>query len=198
MSKVIEIERPSKTIHRIPSGAMPGDLNIELFADRKNQKVFFMHNGKTFPFHELSARARGRLLQQLLSDEVAKKDLAHLGVNKALERFAYCVYGTLDHRPDIDHTGMINGSDNFICQISGCNCLNWQSKQITYNGQAIKGKLLEVLLAYRKGHDDINVADRLNIAAPTLNTHKKKLFQIFGVYSKSEMIVAAIEAKIIQ
>jgi DNA-binding CsgD family transcriptional regulator len=53
-------------------------------------------------------------------------------------------------------------------------------------------------LAYRKGHDDYNVSMNLGIKAPTLNNHKKRLFEIFNVFNKTEMVIKAIDAKIIQ
>lgn len=187
-----------KLIHKLPAGIMPTDASIEFFGDRATKKVFFMHRGQTYPIRELGARTRAKLLAQLMADPIARRDLGHLPQSEAIERYAFCLYGTLDHTPDVTHTGMLNGSDNFICGIESCNCLNWKSKQISYDGQVIKGRLLQVLLAYRKGKDDVNVAAELNIAAPTLNSHKKKLFEIFNVYNSKELIIAAIEAKIIQ
>lgn len=198
MIKTTEKNDSIKVIHKIPAGIMPGDAATEFFGDRRTKKVFFMHNGRTLPFGKISQALKNRLLNQLMQDEVASKDLAHLPVSDALERYAYCLYGTLDHVPDVSKTGMLNGSDNFICGIPGCNCMNWRSKSIQYKGHVIKGKQLQVLLAYRKGHDDYNVADDLGMAMPTLNGHKKKLFELFGVYSKTELVIAAIEAKIIQ
>ena len=198
MIKTTEKKDFSKVIHKIPAGIMPGDDDTVFFGHRNSMKVFFMHNGKTLPFREISAMVRGRILTQLMADDVAMKDLAHMTINDALERYTYCLYGTLDHVPDVTKTGMLNGSDNFICGISGCNCMNWKSKQIKFDGHVIKGRLLQVLLAYRKGRDDHNVALELGIKAPTLNNHKKRLFEIFGVYSKTEMVIKAIEAKIIQ
>lgn len=198
MIKTTEKKKAPKVIHTIPAGIMPGDSDTEFFGDRSTLKVFFMSNGRTFPFSALNKKVRNRLLNQLLADEVAKKELAHLPVSKALERYTYCLYGTLDHNPDVSRTGMLNGSDNFICGIDGCNCMNWSSKQIQYDGHIIKGKLLQVLLAFRNGHDDYNVSQELGIAMPTLNGHKKKLFEIFNVYNKTEMVISAIEAKIIQ
>lgn len=198
MIKTTEKSETVKVIHKIPAGLMPGDTSTEFFGDRDTNKVFFMHNGKTLPFREIGIKVRSRLLAQLMQDEVARKDLAGLPLSEALERYTYCLYGTLDHVPDVTKTGLLNGSDNFICCIEGCNCMNWKSKSIQYEGHIIKGKQLQVLLAFRKGHDDYNVAHELGIAMPTLNNHKKRLFEIFGVYNKTEMVIKAIEHKIIQ
>ena len=198
MIKTTEKKDSSKVIHKIPAGIMPGDTDTEFFGDRNTLRVFFMHNGKTLPFREINARVRASLLEQLMRDEVAMAELSHMTINEALERYTYCLYGTLDHNPDVTRTGMLNGSDNFICGIEGCNCMNWRSKQIRYNGHVIKGRQLQVLLAFRKGHDDYNVSQELGIKAPTLNGHKKRLFEIFGVFNKTELVIKAIEAKIIQ
>ena len=197
-SKTTKNSEIMPVLHKIPAGAIPGDQSVELFGDRKEKKVYFISNGVTLDFKKLAQRYKNKLFTQLIADTVAHNDLKHLPYSVALERYAYCVYGSLDHMPDITVTGFMGRSENFICNQEGCNCQNWLSKQISYKGQIIKGRLLDVLLAYRKGREDAHVAEDLGIERPTLNTYKKQLFQIFGIYSKTELVVLAIEAGIIQ
>lgn len=186
-----------KKLHPIPAGIMPTDDNVELFADPKTQRVLFSQNGSTFDFARLSVRYKNKLLKKLLGDPIAKEDLKHHALSEALMRFAYCVYGNLDHQPDITATGLVGVSDSYICGIEGCNCQNWHSKRVFVNGKELKGKPLQVLLAYRNGREDRHVSEELNITASTLNTHKKALFELFGVHSKSELILAGIHQNIL-
>ena len=185
-------------IHKLSAGAIPTDESIEIFADREHRKVYFTSKGVTLEFKKLSQRYKNRLFEKLLADTVAYKDLAHLPDHEALEKYAYCVYGTIDHIPDISTTGLLGGSENFMCGNPDCNCKNWLSKEFSYKGKILKGRILDVLIAYRKGREDQHVCDELDITMPTLNSHKKKLFEIFEVFSKTELVVAAIEAQIIQ
>ncbi|QQV89962.1 transcriptional regulator [Cellulophaga phage Ingeline_1] len=189
---------PVTHIFNLPAGLLPNDNSTELFGDRKTGKVYFMTKGKTLAFRYLSKNIKEQLLKKLLADPVASEQLKALPFSVAIERFAYCLYGGLDHTPDINETGVIGLSENFQCLDKGCNCKNWHSKMITYKGHVLSGKKLEVLMAYRKGREASYVAAELGITEPTLNSHKKKLFTIFNVYSTSELVVAAIEAKIIQ
>ena len=198
MIKTTENQKAHKVIHKIPAGLLPTDRSIELFGDRKTNKVFFMHNGKTLPFSELNTKTRDQLLAMLMNDKEAREDLKHLSLSEALEKFAFCVFGTLDHDADVDAHGNLGKSDNFICGKATCNCKRWQSKNITYDGAVIQGKLLKVLIEMANPGDDRQHADNLGIALSTLYTHKKKLFSLFNVYSTSELIVKAIDAKIIQ
>ncbi|UOY07752.1 DNA-binding response regulator [Muricauda sp. SCSIO 64092] len=198
MIKTTEKPKVHQVIHKIPAGLLPTDRSIELFGDRRTNRVFFMHNGKTLPFCELKNKAREQLLQLLMNDKVAMKDLKHLPINEALEQFAFCVFGTLDHEADVDADGNLGNSDNFMCGKATCNCKHWKSKNITFQGTAIKGKLLQVLTEMANPGDDRQHAENLGIALSTLYTHKKKLFSIFNVFNTSELIVKAIEAKIIQ
>lgn len=185
-------------IHQIPAGALPEDDAIELFGNRSTKKLFFMSNGLTDSFRLLSDTYKRKLWVMLRKDPVAWEDLKHLPYNEGLERFAYCVYGSLDHVADISSTGHLGRTDNFMCGLANCNCMNWHSKQITYKGKVVKGRMLDVLLAYRKGRDDKNAAADLGICIPTLNSHKKKLFEVFEVGNKTELVIAAITARIIQ
>ena len=197
-SKATHFTDNSQLIHMLPAGAIPGDHSIEIFGDRKTKKTYFASNGVVQPFRKLSQQYKNKLFSMIMADPIAMEDLKNLPYNEALETYAYCMYGSLDHVPDITVTGVLGASENFICNKEGCNCQNWLSKQITYNNHVIKGRLLDVLLAYRKGREDAHVAEDLNIEIPTLNTYKKRLFGIFGVYSKTEMVILAIESGIIQ
>ena len=121
-----------KLIHKLPAGLLPGDQSIEILADRETRKLFFIQNGSVYSFKDLSNAYKRQLLVKLLADKPALKDLGHLGYSKALEEFAFCLFGGADSNPDFDEKGKLGRVENFRCGLN-CKCLSWKSKKITYN-----------------------------------------------------------------
>lgn len=184
-------------IHQIPAGLMIGDTSTELFGCRETKKVFALSNGQTIKFEELNPTKRALIFEKLLSDEAAIEDLKNLSQSEAIERFAFCVYGAADHEPDFDCNGNLKQADNFICS-NNCQCLKWQSKNISIDGNKLTPRELEIVTLLASDKPDKQIADELEITESTLNTHKKHLFEKFNVYSKSGLITKAITNKIIQ
>jgi DNA-binding CsgD family transcriptional regulator len=184
-------------IHQIPAGLMIGDTSTELFGCRETKQVFALSNGQTIKFEELNPTKRALIFEKLLSDEAAIEDLKNLSQSEAIERFAFCVYGAADHEPDFDCNGNLKQADNFICS-NNCQCLKWQSKNISIDGNKLTPRELEIVTLLASDKPDKQIADELEITESTLNTHKKHLFEKFNVYSKSGLITKAITNKIIQ
>lgn len=197
-NEINESHPTQQMIFNIPAGTMPFDGRIEFFADRENRKVFFISNGITDEFRLLGKDLKNKVFLQMIQDNVAYNDLKHLPYEDALERYVFCVYGSMDHTADMNENGRLGRSDNFNCGIPACNCRNWKSKLWTINGHNLKGRMLDVLMAYRRGSDDKNVAAELGISMPTLNIHKRRLFEVFSVGNKTELVLAAIQTKIFQ
>jgi DNA-binding CsgD family transcriptional regulator len=57
---------------------------------------------------------------------------------------------------------------------------------------------IEIIQLLATDKSDKMVADELGISTSTLDTHKKHLFEKAGVFSKSGLIFAAIDEKIVQ
>jgi DNA-binding CsgD family transcriptional regulator len=178
-------------IHQIPAGLMIGDTSTELFGCRETKQVFALSNGQTIKFEELNPTKRALIFEKLLSDEAAIEDLKNLSQSEAIERFAFCVYGAADHEPDFDCNGNLKQADNFICS-NNCQCLKWQSKNISIDGNKLTPRELEIVTLLASDKPDKQIADELEITESTLNTHKKHLFEKFNVYSKSGLITKAI------
>jgi DNA-binding CsgD family transcriptional regulator len=187
----------NSVIHQIPAGLMIGDMSTELFGCRDTKRVFGLSNGKTIKFEELHPTKRALIFEKLLSDETAFEDLKHLTQAEAIERFAFCVFGAVDHEPDFDANGNIGVADNFICS-NNCKCLKWQSKNITIDGNKLTPREFEIVRLLASDKPDKQISDELGISESTLNTHKKHLFEKFNVFSKSGLITKAITNKIIQ
>lgn len=184
-------------IHRIPAGIRVGDTATELFACRESGKVFGISDGRTIAFESICPKKRAMIYEQLLKDDAAMADLRDLTPELALEQYAFCIYGAADSEPDFAAGGQLGKPDNFICS-DHCRCLNWASKQMTINGNALTKRELEVLNHLASDKPDKMVAAELNISENTLDTHKRHLFDKAGVNSKSGLIVKAAKSKVIQ
>lgn len=184
-------------IHNLPAGMLQGDCTTELFSDRATKKVFAISNGITIPFSQISNTKKAMIFESLLSDDVAMNDLKHLSQSQAIERYAYCMYGSLDSVPDFDANGELGKCDNFMCS-NDCACIHWKTKKVMVNGKQLTIKKIQILNFLASDYCDKQIADKLDIAQSTLNTHKAQLFEMFEVFSKTGLIMKAIELKIIQ
>jgi DNA-binding NarL/FixJ family response regulator len=191
------VANPQHLIHRLPAGMMQGDKSTEIFACRESQKLFALSDGKSIPFEELDPALRAQIFEKLLDDSKALEDLKHFNQSDALSKYAFCIYGAADSNPDFCADGNLKEADNFICGNS-CQCLKWQSKNITINGNRLTIREIEIIQLLATDKSDKMVADELGICTSTLDTHKNHLFEKAGVFSKSGLIVAAIDEKIIQ
>lgn len=190
-------KNPTDQIHRIPAGIRVGDRATELFACRETGKVFGISDGRTIAFSSICPEKRALIFEQLMDDDAAMADLSDLTPEAALEQFAFCVYGAADSEPDFDADGNLGRPDNFICS-NNCRCLDWASKRMTINGNALTKRELQVLNHLASDKPDKMVAAELNISENTLDTHKRHLFDKAGVNSKSGLIVKAAKSKAIQ
>lgn len=184
-------------IHQLPAGIIQGDKRTELFGCRETKKLFAVSDGKTIPFSEISHALKAQIFQKYLQDVKAMNDLSHLPLSDALEKFAYCVYGALDHEPDFDDSGRLKAADNFICSPE-CTCLTWSSKSITVDGNALTVREIQIIQLLASDSPDKQIADLLKITTSTLDSHKQNLFRKFNVFSTKGMITKAIGQKIIQ
>lgn len=184
-------------IHRIPAGMMQDDNSTELFGDRNSGKVFAISKGNTIPFEKLDPEKRSQIFEMLLNDSIAMQDLKHLSQDKAIEQFAFCVFGAADSNPDFDSEGNLKEADNFICS-ENCKCLRWHSKKITIDGVELTQRQLEIAQLLATDMCDKQIADKLGICHSTLDTHKKTLFEKCNVNSKTSLVIRLIEQKIIQ
>lgn len=131
-------------IHQIPAGVKIGDMRTEIFGDRKTKKAFFITNSQTHRFNELGGDLKAQLFQQLLTDDVAFRDLKDLEVEDAIEKFSFCIYGAADHVADFTEEGKLNKADNFLCS-TNCKCLKWKSKSINIDGNPLTTREIQIV-----------------------------------------------------
>ena len=182
------------TEKKLVPGILPGDLNIEIFGEPKTRKVFFIQNGKSNP---LNRDVKALILEQLLEDKIAMKDLSKYTLSKAIEEFAFCCYGSLDNNADITENGELGNIENFRCS-TNCHCAKWPSKRVTYNGTVITPREQQVLRMLATDYADKEVANILHISKATLDSHKVSLFEKLNVRSKSGLISKTLNLKIFE
>lgn len=184
-------------IHRLPAGMMHDDSSTELFGCRTTKKVFAISKGNTISFEKLEPIKRAQIFERLLDDPIAMNDLKNLPQDKAIEQFAFCVFGAADSEPDFCKNGELQAADNFICS-DNCMCLKWPSKKITVEGVQLTSRQLEIAHLMATDLCDKQIADKLGICISTLDTHKKLLFEKCNVHSKTALVIKLIDQKIIQ
>jgi len=94
---------------KLPSGLIPADSNIEIFADPENfGKCYFMTKGEIKPFNLLPFMIMGNLCKELRDDKKAIDGLKSMGITggmEMLEHYNYCNRGALDGTADITIAG---------------------------------------------------------------------------------------------
>ena len=183
--------------HNTPAGIFPTDARTNLFACASTKKVFFLKKGEVKSFKELPVSFKREILKRFLADPCARKELGNLGYNAGLEKFAKCMYGSLDHVADFCEDGILQEPDNYRCS-NNCQCLFWKSKNITYNKKAFSVKQLQVIDLIAKGISDKCIADELSISIPTLSDYKKRIQDKLNTFCKTSTAVKAIKYKIVR
>jgi len=178
------------------AGIIPGDYNIEFIGIRETKQVFILQNGNTVPFSEIPGTLKARIYNVMLKDEKAMADLRHLGYSEALERFVFCLFGDTDSNPDVLHNGKISPAENFRCG-TDCICLQWDSKNITINGQALTKKQIAVADALSSDKPDKQIADELGIQPSTLVVHKRNIYEKAGVQSRAGLVAKVHSERLI-
>lgn len=179
------------------SGILPNDKKIELFSCHTTTKVFFIQNGKTKPFSELNSVAKSSLLELMLTDDVAMKDLKEYSLNDALEIFAYHCFGASDNDTDVFENGSWGNVEKTTCEDS-CMCKKWKSKRVEFNGQYLTARELQVVQYLATDYADKEIAVFLKISASTLDTHKSNIMRKMNVHGKSGIITEAIKKHLIK
>jgi len=184
-------------VHSLPAGLIPGDHRTELFGIRETRKVFALSNGRTIPFAQINPAQKAEIFELMLNDPAAMHDLRDMDHDAALEEFAFCMYGDADSTPDFLANGAAAPSENFRCS-ANCRCLAWKSKCIMLNGHKLTPHQVKISQALASDKPDKAIANDLNMAHSTLNTHKQNLFIAAGVKNKAGFVRKAMKHKVIQ
>lgn len=169
---------------RLIPGIIPGDTNIEIFSDKATRTAYFIQNGRTRVIDKLPQEIKSKLYTMLANDPVAREDLKEYKFHEALNEYVICMFGKLDHTPDV-----INGEIQLAeesCE-PGCRCQKWISKITGIDKYGLTDKEKEILRYLVKGKADKAIAMKLNISPNTVSTHKMNVFRKLNVHSRSEL-----------
>ncbi len=171
---------------RLIPGIVPGDENIEIFGDKVTRTVYFIQNGRTRVIDKLPQEIKSKLYAMLVNDEIAMKDLGAYKLSEALNEYALCMFGKLDHTPDVVN-GEIQLAEEFSCE-PGCRCQSWKSKVTGIDKYGLTEREKELLQYLIKGKADKAIANKLNISTNTVVTHKTNVFKKLNVHSRGELM----------
>ena len=134
---------------KLPSGLMPNDSNIEIFADPENfGKCYFATRGEIKPFAFLPSDVLNNLCSELLEDKKAMAALKVMGHTEGvgmLEQYNYCNRGALDGTADITIAGC-KTREYVACGRKGkCSGEGKVCSPLVVNGSQISYRELECL-----------------------------------------------------
>lgn len=186
-----------QTFYNAPAGVMPVDKRANLFACKETKKVYFLKKGETKKFQDLKPEYKRQILLRLMNDPCAFKDLGQLGYTKALEKYAKCMFGSLDSTGDFCADGKLGSSSNYRCS-DNCQCLFWKSKKINIGKEEFTPRQLEVLELIAQGLSDKQIADKLNVSIHNISDHKRRLQKKLNTYCKTSTAVKAIKERLVR
>jgi len=192
-----KIKEQNQILQPLPAGVSPNDSNIEFVGDKDHKTVWWIQYGKTHPFTDLPSKYYNKLKEAYKADKPAVANLSALnvGIRREVELYTYYIYGDLDTTPDIKD-GELQPSENFRDTLD-CLSLQWESKNIDFEGKIITTRQLRILDLIVQDLPDKAIADKMGIAQSTLDHHKKALFKALRSSNKTTAMLTAVKAKIV-
>lgn len=187
----------TQPFYQTPAGMFPTDDRTNIFACAQTKNVFFLKSGKVSKFEDLKPTYKRQILARLLSDPCAMKDLGKFGYSIAIEKYAKCMFGSLDHVADFCEDGNLGKPDNYRCS-NNCKCMFWKSKAITFLEEKFTKHQLDCLDLIAQGLTDIQIADQLDITVNSLSDLKRRLQKKLNTFCKTSTAVTAIKHKLVR
>lgn len=187
----------TQTFYHTPAGILPSDERANIFACETTNDVYFLKSGKVLKFKDLQSKYKRQLLERLLADDCAMKDLGKLGYTKALETYSRCMFGSLDNIEDFSDDGQLGKPDNYRCS-DNCQCMFWKSKAITYHEEKFTTHQLDCLDLIAQGLTDIQIADQMQITVNSLSDLKRRLQKKLNTFCKTSTAVKAIKHHLVR
>lgn len=187
----------TQTFYNTPAGVLPTDNRANIFACPKSKQVYFLKSGKVLKFKELEPTYKRQIIAKLLNDPCARKDLREMGITRAVEKYAKCMFGSLDQVEDFCDDGQLGKPDNYRCS-DNCKCMFWKSKKITYQEEQFTSRQLYCLDLIAQGLTDMQIADQMDITVNSLSDLKRRLQKKLNTYCKTSTAVRAIKHNLVR
>ena len=186
-----------KTKTNIPAGIM--DMDIEFFS--MNGEVYFIQDGSTHDFKDLSIEAAHYLRIDLEEHPKALEAIEQLGITdpiNQLKQYVMCRFGDFDNRADLTPEGVtikeyVNCASRGSCKYEGILC---QHIFPTDNGH-LTPREIEVIKLIIQDLPDKIIADRLDISINTMAVHRRNIENKIGCHTKVGITAFAYENNLI-
>jgi len=190
------VQKKRKLTQRRVAGTLPNDANIEFIGIPKTKEVIWFQFGNQHAFCNLPTRFYTLLESRYLSDYKAVLDISAMTTDpkRQVELYTYYVFGDADFTPDIID-GVLQPSENYR-DTEQCISLQWVSKEITINGIPLNSRDLKICDLMILNLPDKEIAYELGITLPTLDFHKRNLYQKAGSVNKAAFIMKLMEERI--
>ena len=176
----MQIDHP----HLLAGMDMQNSRDLEFYGNRENKTVIVLQAGQAKPFKDLEPKYYA-LIKEALENDLGAQEYFR-GKNypeeRKVELYTYFMWGDLDHTPDISG-GALQPSENFRDN-SECPSMNFDGKHFQIDGQDLTKRDMIIIDMSARECTDFEIADRLNIAIKTLDSHKSKLLKKLGCGSK--------------
>jgi len=161
------------------------DQSKEYFNHGNN--VLIINNGTVSKFEDVKDHPE---LDRILEEEPELKDLLNTwfagNVQLQLRTLARCRFGALNFAPDFEGDHIQH--DYCDCEYRGnCEGENIICKPVTFKGKEISNEEITLLKELSTNEKNIAIADNLGVPVGTLNVHKTKTYQKFGLITKQQL-----------
>lgn len=181
----------------LPPGLI--DENIELFS--QENKAMALFKGRVVSLFELPLPILRIITEELVSNEPAFLALQLAGyetLDKQLEKFTVCRFGSFDHLPDYSQ-GQLAKSEYHDCGYRGeCSMEGIVCSSLWVNGRVVSP--FETRMIQLLASEDVLpvVAEKLQISLTNFETRKKVLFEKLGVATRAGMVSAAYKIGVLK
>lgn len=174
--------------HLIAGMDLKNSEDLEFYGNRKDKTVIVLQAGHAKPFAQLDRKYYQMIKEALRNDEGAQQYFSSCDYSeeRQVELYTYFMWGDLDHTPDISG-GTLQPSENFRDSLE-CPSMDFTNKHFTIDDQELSKRDMIIIDMSARECTDFEIADRLNIAIKTLDSHKTKLLKKLGCGSKLGMV----------
>ena len=178
------------------AGTLPSDCDIEFIGIPATMEIIWFQYGNQHSFAQLPDDIFQLLADRYHTDEAAQKDISEMtfDYDRQIEIYTYFVYGDADFSPDIID-GELQPAENYRHKLD-CISLNWLTKDITLNGIPLNKRELLICDMLLENYTDKLMANKLNIAVPTFDFHKRNLYKKACVDNKAAFIIKLFNERI--
>ena len=179
-----------------PAGTL--DANFEFFT--KDGEVYFLNNGKTFQFAELSTRFMDVIREDLEKHPRALKAMEQIGIVSPIaqnKQWAVCNFGDFDLKADLTADGVII-REHVHCTMRGsCPFEGIICQPVLVDNGAFTARELQIIKLVVRDLLDKQIGDLLGISVATVSVHVQHIERKIGCHSKAGITAFAFQNNLV-